>query len=217
MSISALLSGGLAALLSLMELVNARRRPPCLRATHWILGRLAFDAGTAMLAYPILASALAGLTWFTGALPIVVAGLAGPAFLRSQLALLGSGQESNTYGPANVYKRIQKQIDDNISEIGLIAQSDWVLDKVPLILLLDLEETCKRMKGHIETTNKIKQSERKTRLQMIDDAFGDASLSSAKKVQTATQCLVDAGGIRLARSLVRRARKMKGSQPESEP
>jgi len=214
-SISALLSGGLAALLSLMELINARRRPPSFRATHWILGRLAFDAGTAMLAYPILTAALGGLTWFTGALPIVVAGFAGPAFLRSQLALLGSGQESNTYGPANVYKRIQKQIDDNISEIGLIAQSEWVFDKVPLILLLDLEETCKWMKGHIETTPKMKPSERKMRLQIIDDAFGDASLSPEKKIQSVTQCLVDAGGIRLARSLVRRARKIEKSQPGS--
>ena len=196
-----------------MELINARRRPPSFRATHWILGRLAFDAGTAMLAYPILTAALAGLTWFTGALPIVAAGFAGPAFLRSQLALLGSGQESSTYGPANVYKRIQKQIDDNISEIGLIAQSDWVLDKVSLILLLDFEETCKRIMEHIETTNKINPSERKKRRQLIDDAFGDATLSSEKKIQSVTQCLVDAGGIRLARSLVRRARKIEKSQP----
>jgi hypothetical protein len=208
-TITALFSGGIAAILSLIELVNARRSPPCIRACHWITIRLAVDSGAAMLAYGVLISVFAGLSWFTGAWPMVVAGLAGPALLRSQLALLGSGQESSTYGPANVYKRAQKLIDDNIGEIGRIAQSEWVNYKAaPAIGGLDFEDTCKIAKLFIEETNKItRPSERKRRIDALDGVMSDGNLSNERKCRYIIQNLVDSGGIRLARALVRQAKR----------
>lgn len=162
-----------------------------------------------MLAFSALTSAFAGLSWFTGAWPVVVAGLAGPALLRSQLALLGSGQESSTYGPANVYKRVQKLIDDNIGEIGRIAQSEWVkYEAAPAICTLDLEDTCKTARKFIEETNKItRPSERKGRVKAVDEAMSDGNLSRERKCRDIIQNLVDSGGIRLARALLRQAKR----------
>lgn len=205
------LSGGLAALLSLIELQNARRKPPCLRACHWVIVRLAFDAGTAMLAYSALTAALSGLSWFTGPWPIVVAGLAGPALLRSQLALLGSGQESNTYGPANVYKRIQRSIDRTIDDIGSVTQSEWVTRKaVPAMRVLDLSEIRAQVTVYVKSVEDLAPRKRDERIAWIEATVLDSSTDHDQKIEAIVQYLIDNGGRRLVRTMVRRGRRISG-------
>ncbi len=108
--IGPILAGLLAAALSFIELVAGRRRTPTWKAAHWIAIGLLFDVAAGSLAYSILLLAFGDVKWFTGFWPILIAGLAGPALLRSQLALFGSGQEASYLGPAVVFGSLQKAI-----------------------------------------------------------------------------------------------------------
>src|SRR6266545_6493323 len=149
-------AGVLATLLGLVELASARKKGLSYRALHWILLRLLIDGATGALAYAVLVTAFEGLKWFKGAWPVVVDGLAGPALLRSQLALLGSGESSPAYGPANVYRRVQKEVDRNIDEFGSIAQSRWVNSKVlPTTRALSLDEIMNRTDSYLSSLDRL--------------------------------------------------------------
>jgi hypothetical protein len=151
----AILAAALAGGLSLCELFNASRKPPAVRAYGWILVLFGFDAASELFSYAVLVEALKGLTWFVGPWPVLVAGFCGPALLRSQLALLGSGQESSHYGPAVRYRRVQKQIEVRIDRLGAAAQSDWVAKAVPQIARIDLDELGLRVINYVKALEDI--------------------------------------------------------------
>ena len=136
----AIYAGILAGFLALCELFNASRKPPAIRAIGWILVLFLFDGGSALIIFALLKDAFKNLSWFTGPWPVIIAGLSGPALLRSQLALLGSGQESTYYGPANRYRRIQQGIERRIDQLGADAQSDWITRCMSYILEVSMDD-----------------------------------------------------------------------------
>lgn len=207
MTLSAWLSGGLASLLSLVELANARRKSICLRATPLVAIRLAFEFGTGILAYSLLVLAFEGLKWFTGPWPVVIAGLAGPALLRSQLALIGSGQESAAYGPANIYRKFQGILDRWIDDVSSVVQSDWIVSKAtPAIKSIPLASVQDRAVTYIKGLDSLPERDRIKRIKWIKDTTADRLVSEDDKYTTIIQYLLDNGGRRLVRSMARRGR-----------
>src|SRR4051794_15299743 len=91
----------LAAIFYGIELRVALSKPLSLSGFPWVLLRLSFDAGTAVIACELLRAAFGNLAWFTPTWQVIIAALTGPALLRSQLAVIGSGQEDAYYGPAS--------------------------------------------------------------------------------------------------------------------
>ena len=202
--ISPVAAGVLATLLGLVELASARKKALSHRALHWILLRLLIDGATAALAYAVLITAFEGLKWFKGAWPVVVAGLAGPALLRSQLALLGSGEESRTYGPANVYRRVQKVVDEAIDEIGSVAQSEWVNRKVlPSIRILSLTDMMHRADSYLNSLDRLTTEKYKEEITFIKVTIAEQATSEDAKRRAIVQRLLDGGSRRFVRSLMK--------------
>lgn len=206
MSISALLAGILAGALCLCELFNASRKPPALRACGWILVLVGFDVAAGLLVYAVLVETLKGLTWFVGAWPVLLAGLCGPALLRSQLALLGSGQETSYHGPAVRYRRVQKQIELKIDRLGAAAQSDWVAKAVPQIERIGIDELDLRISNYVKALEGIDDVKRKEMLDYFDQTLTDVTLSESLRYRYVVQKLVDNECRQCVRSLLRRAK-----------
>jgi len=130
----------LAAFISAVELAVWLRKVPPFRSTPWIIILLGFDAAAGLFAFWLLGILWAGTEWLNDYWKILIAGLIGPAILRAQLALIGSGQEDTTFGPANRVGRLRKGVLSQIDDLSAAAQSRWASKKTPKILACGLAE-----------------------------------------------------------------------------
>ncbi|MFC5828748.1 hypothetical protein [Nonomuraea insulae] len=208
MSVSALLAGALSGVLCLCEIFNASRKPPAVRACGWLLVLFGFDFAAGLLSYAILVETLKGLTWFVGLWPIFLAGLCGSALLRSQLALLGSGQEASYHGPAVRYRRLQKQIELKIDRLGAAAQSDWVAKAVPQVERIGVNELDLRVSNYVKALEGIEEKQRQDMLDYFQQTLTDATITDSQKCRYVVQKLVDNECRPCVRSLLRRAKNM---------
>ncbi|MGW0218577.1 hypothetical protein ACWDXH_29725 [Micromonospora chokoriensis] len=203
-ALSPLCAAGLASLIALIEVVTWRRKPATVKAIHWISLKLMLEGGTAAFAHAALVAALGGLSWFNGPWPPLVAGLAGPALLRSQLALLGSGQEASYYGPANAYCRLQRRINQAIDDICAVSQSVWINRKVmPFIFQIPLERLEERVRTYINALDRLSDSERQERLDFVRSVLNDTKAKDSDRYHAIVQRLLDDGGQRFVKSLLR--------------
>lgn len=208
-SSGAIYAGLLAGALALCELFNASRKPPAMRAIGWILVLFFFDGGSALIIFALLKDAFKGLSWFTGPWPVIIAGLSGPALLRSQLALLGSGQESTYYGPANRYRRVQQGIERRIDQLGADAQSDWITKRMSFILELSMDEFSLKVKVFIKSLGpSFGTEQREELLAYIDETLTDSELDDLSKRRAIVQKLMDDGCRQCVKGLVRRGKSM---------
>ena len=174
MSLPLLLAGFLGGGLSLLEIFNSTRKPPAWRAAPWILALFSFDGFSSCLVYGLLGEALKGLTWFTGAWPMLLAGLCGPALLRSQLALLGSGQEENYVGPAQRYRKLRQRLEVAIDEEGAAAQGNWVATKaLPAIVHISILELRQQIVNSVKALDKITEIRRAEITSFCTDTLND--------------------------------------------
>jgi len=202
-----MLAGGLAGILAVTELFNAGRKAPCLRACPLLLILFGFDAASAMLAHAVLLEALKGLSWFTGVWPALVAGLCGPAILRSQLSLLGSGQESSFYGPANRYRRLQVYVEGAIDDITSSVQANWIATKaMPAIRHVSLDELRTQTENYVKGLGRLGDDARRKLLEQLQDLFLDPVADEPEKIKGVVQLLVDNNGRRLVKLLMWRGR-----------
>jgi hypothetical protein len=199
----------LAGCLALFELFNAERKPPAIRAVGWIAVLFGFDAGSALLIYAILKEIFSGLSWFTGFWPIFISGLSGPALLRSQLALLGSGQEETYYGPAVRYRRIQQGIERRIDQLGADAQSDWVAKRMSFVLNVPIDEFSLRVTTFVKSLgNSFGADKREQLLIYVEETLIDSRLDELWKRRAIVQKLIDCDCRQCVKGLVRRGRKL---------
>ncbi|WP_157250827.1 hypothetical protein [Nonomuraea typhae] len=197
-------AAGLAIILSGVELFAARRKPPSIKAAHWICYRFACDGSTAVLAFVLLGAALEGLKWFTGPWPVLLAGLVGPALLRSQLAILGSGSENSYYGPAKVYARLQGYINQQIDDIGSVEQSRWVRRcAVPQLCKVPLSEVRECVVTYLNGLDRMSAAERKKTIAALDGTVDDPNFSHQEKVGAIVALLIDVGGRRQVKMLMK--------------
>lgn len=210
MLLGAVLAGLLAGTLALCEVFNMSRKRPALRACGWIFVLFGFDASSGMLAHALLVELLKGLTWFTGPWPILVAGLCGPALLRSQLALLGSGQELAHYGPAVRYRRVQKQIERKIDDLSAASQSNWLACKaIPLVSHVSMGEVQLQVTNYVKALARLTEDEQQAMLDYLNETFVDTSLTSEQKYRQVVQYLMDKDCRVAVQSLVRRGKWVK--------
>ncbi|MBF9134773.1 hypothetical protein I0C86_38485 [Plantactinospora sp. S1510] len=192
----------MAAAIALVEILTWRRKPATLRALHWIAFKLAMDGATAATAHAALVAALSGLSWFHGVWPPLVAGLAGSALLRSQLALLGSGQEAAYYGPANAYVRLQKRINQAIDDICAVTQTEWVTDKImPKLRQIPLSRVEEQATTYLRALDRITEEQCEEQLSYIRSVVNDLDTKDDDKYRAVIQRLLDTGGRRFVKSL----------------
>ena len=212
-----ILAGLLAAALSFIELVAGRHRTPTWKAAHWIAIGLLFDVAAGSLAWELLILAFGDVKWFTGPWPILIAGLAGPALLRSQLALFGSGQESAKLGPAVVFGALQKTIDRRIASIGGSEESYWVsvvvVPKLKLLPLADIETMVidyLGYPGHLEGDPSI-------HIEYVKRVMADEASSPDVRCHSVVERLLQIGGRRLVKKMIKRAKVVSNSNPQLAP
>lgn len=194
----------MAATISLIELGNARRKPMAFKSVHWILLRLAFDSATAMLAYAVLTDAVNDPEWSAGFWPIVTAGLVGPAVLRSELALLKPGNAGGTVGIATVYKKVQIAVDGAIDDICSVEQARWIEHvALPALATASIREIEQRACTYLSSLDRLSTRRRSEQIDFIRKVACDTSSASDDRLRSILQHLIDNGGRRLVKSLVR--------------
>jgi hypothetical protein len=191
-----------AALVSLVELTARQKKSIPLRATHWVILRLAIEGGTAAFAYAVLLAVFAGLPWIAGAWGVLVAGLAGPALLRSQLALLGSGQESSYYGPATSYQRLQKWINEAIDDISSVNQSAQVLAGMDRIGQIPFDTVANCFELYVRALERLSVEQRENELLFLESVRKD-TVTDQQKIAVLIFHLIDLGGRRQVRQLAK--------------
>jgi hypothetical protein len=201
-------SGLLAGCLAVIELLIATKKPPAFRALPWILVLFALDGSAGMLVFGLLSQILQGLTWFVGAWPVLLSGVSGPALLRSQLALLGSGEETSYYGPAVRYRRIQKGVERRIDQLGAVAQSDWIAKALPEVLKIDISEFQLRVTNYVKLDDTIDEVKKHELLEYIEETLTDNTLDPDSKFRAVVQKLTDNGSRQCVKGLVRRAKEL---------
>lgn len=209
MSLGGYVAGALAGTLCLFELFNASRKAPCRKAVAWIAVLFGFDAASGLIAYVLLVEALKGLAWFIGPWPVLLAALCGPALLRSQLALLGSGQESSYLGPAVRYRRIQRGIEKKIDQINASQQSEWIVTKVlPCLESISVQELDIQVTNYIKALDNIDTGDRDALLLYIADTVSDRLLDDTSKRRAIVQKLIDSDSREFVKNLARRGEKL---------
>lgn len=207
-----LIAAGIAAGVSALELINARRKGISPKAFGWLVLRFVFDGGVAAFGYPFIAAAMADTA---GVAPAVVAGLAGPAVLRAELNLAVPGGEDGdrrqlSVGPATVYQRLRRQIDDAIDDVCSVAQSRWLnrkalpaIDRLPLQLIVDQAEQ------YLRALDRLSESVRDEDIAFLVKVRDDVATSEYDRRRLIVQRLLDTGGRRLVRGLMRDGRAVK--------
>jgi hypothetical protein len=189
-------ASGLAAAVSAIELFALRRGRVVRKAAQWIVLRFLLNAATGALAYWFVTLAFAGLSWFTGPVPWIIAGISGPAFVRSQFALLGSGQETIRYGPANMFVRIQDALDNKTDMLCSAAETAWLHD-VALPALkkhVSLTDLTSRTCTFIWGLDNVPPLERTARTDYVKAVAADAATPEDDRYWTTLAYLLDQGG-----------------------
>lgn len=203
----AVVAGALAGVLAYLELQACKRRPLAWRASHWIAMRLGADAAAGFLAYGLVRLAFGQLAWMTPSWSALLAGLVGPAILRSQLSLLGAGDET-VVGPATAFRRLQGQADRNIDDIGAAAQAKWMFtEAVPVCSPPDgFRVLVDRSITYVNGLERLNDTERTQACVYIAQVRDDTAAQGEKAVAIA-QHLIDLGGQRFVRSFVKERRR----------
>jgi hypothetical protein len=201
------LAAAIAVVISFTELLATQRKRLPWAAWTWVTLRLTIEGTTAAVAYALMDLLFDGLQWFHGALPIIVSGLAGPALLRAQLALLGSGQESSYYGPAVAYRRFQKRVDDAIDDVSSATHAEWVYARaMPFINELSLDTIVNQGLEYFRSLERLKQEERDEITQLLRNLLLDNSPTQTRKA-TAVNLILSKNGRRMVDRLVRQGRQ----------
>jgi hypothetical protein len=173
------------------------------RAGHWLFLRLAFEGSCGSIAYVLTASA-AGLDQDSQVIRVVVAGLAGSTILRAQLAVDSKGK-SRAFGPGTFYQRLRKEVDDNIDDIGGVAQSRWITDRVlPTISNLPLQEIARQAETYFNNLSRFTAKEHESIARFIGETVLEEDTLDEQKRRVLVQRIIDEGGRRFVKSLVKR-------------
>lgn len=204
------LSGLLAASLSFIELSNAKRKPLSVRATFYILLRLALDAGVALCARALLVSHIINApAWFTGVWPALVAGLLGPAILRSQFRFLKQHNITTAYGIADIFGRVQKKFDGEIDDICSVAQATWINRRaLPALRQIPLNEITQEACDYMRSLGNAKTKKPTAHIQYINSVANDPDTEKDDKYRCIITYLLENDGRRIIKSLVTKGKTL---------
>jgi hypothetical protein len=195
-------ASALGCLISAAELGAVQRKAIPVRALPWVLLRLGIESGSSAIAYGTFITVFDGLRWFTGAWPTLLAGLVGPAILRSQLSVLGSGEEVSGFGPATAYRKFQMNVDQAIDEASAVSQAHWIVTGVlPRLNQMPLGTFTDSVRFYIKGLDRLTEQEKTQQLAFVEQVLTD-TVSDEEKCKTICERLLDFGGRRLVQRLI---------------
>lgn len=203
-----LVAGLIAAVLSFVELNSRLRFKPRLSAAHlWFL-RIAVDGivgGIAAVVAVSLAKDSADWKWASDVGGWVLAGVGGPAILRSRVVTIGKGEAAKEIGPAMVYEPIRDYFEAELDDAGAIEQSQW-LNQTVFPRLVSKNVTSAIVSGwyadYLNTLSRMTDAQRAAELAFIDKVVSDTS-PDEKKVRVLVSRVVSVGGRGLIERMLR--------------
>lgn len=96
--------------ISTLELITSLRKPLRWQASFFFFLRIGLDGAIGILVLALLRSTYSNTTWFTGIVQVLLSGILGPAFLRSQIAIPGLDGSVKELGFQRPYARIRGNI-----------------------------------------------------------------------------------------------------------
>lgn len=208
-------AGVLAAAISLLDLCMGRRKALCYRATVLVASRMAWDGGAGFVACQILVATIMWPTWML-VVPVLLAGLAGTCILRTQLSLLARQRRLSTDSFHKQYDLLRKKLEDEIDDICTVAQSAWIAAEMCNIRRLAFTDVCERVLDYIRGLDRLDDAERERTCQYVSDVIGDNS-TQEQKYRALVSSVVDLGGRRFVKDLVRVGRKAPAVVPQPSP
>ncbi|MBX7266238.1 hypothetical protein KIF24_09540 [Micromonospora sp. Llam7] len=203
---------GVAALVSILALPGARKKRPSWRAGHWIALRVGMDAASAYVVFRL------GAEWVPGADPLplmLVAGLSGPAILRTQVSFLTNSHQLKHYGPATMYGWMQRNLDNRIDEISSAEQSRWVSRALPVIERLGIDTIRTQVESYLRGLDKLSREQLNRELLYLRQVAEDPTDHSTK-CRSIVQRLLDRGDHTMLRSLEKEGGRL-AAVPASKP
>jgi hypothetical protein len=183
----------LAALLSFLELELSWRKRPAPNAILWLLVLFGFDGASGLFGYWLLGLAFPGLDWLTEPWRVLVAGLVGPALLRSQLALLGSGQEDSYFGPANRVGRLRKGLIDKADDLSAASQSRWASKRAARVMAIGLTEFRFQVETYVDGRDGLSSPVKDDIKDYIETVCADGQASDQQKCRSIIVKLLNSG------------------------
>jgi hypothetical protein len=202
----------LAAALCLIELLSSLQKPLSRHAWFWVALRLVFEGGWGAIAYAVFATT-PGLTGISQWIRAILAGFTGSAILRLQLAVSGKGR-SRGIGPGVVYQNFCRKVDANIDDIGGVAQSNWITYRVlPTLQYLSVAAVVEQTETYLNNLSRLTDRQRQAITTFIHDTASEDSTSDQQKRRALVQRVIDEGGTRFIKSLVKEYSSSTSSAP----
>jgi hypothetical protein len=115
-----------------------------------------------------------------------------------------------------VYGKLQSTLDSAIDDIGSVSQSDWIRQvALPSIRKLPLAEVESQACIYFRGLDRLEERERKKQVGFIESTACDSDTEEGDRYLLIVQHLLDNGGRRLVKSLVRRGKLQPGVTNES--
>ncbi|GGM04645.1 hypothetical protein [Nakamurella endophytica] len=206
MALAAAIASTIGAGLSAIEATNALRQIPPLNAVIWLVVLSCFDAAGSLVAFALLNEAFGEVEWFTAPIAVMAAGLSGPALLRAQLALIGSGQEAAYWGPANRYRNLRARLESRIADNIAVSKSSWMTNKaMPCIAFVLLFELSTQVHTYLNNSDSLLPDDRaRLELYLMETINGNAR--GLDKKRAIAQYLDDNGCYSCLKAVVRKGR-----------
>lgn len=208
----------LGACISTLELITSLRKPLRWQASFFFFLRIGLDGAVGILVLALLRSAYSNTTWFTGVVQVLLSGVLGPAFLRSQVAVPGLDGSVKELGFQRPYARIRGELDVKIDNIGAACESRWIQCTVlPVLNNLSLEYLEERILYYLLSLEKLDQDQREARIALVRKFAEDYAADEAERRHALLQHLLDSGGRSVVKSLCREAASADQRRPRATP
>jgi hypothetical protein len=195
----------LAMVVAAVELRTRLTSRPTVRggAWAWWSGRLALDAAIGLAAVTIVGTA-GRPQWLTG----LIAGVAGSAFVRWQVAIPGSDGQVREVGIARAYDPLRSFFESAIADIGAVEQQTWISDTVLPALRragMSVEDLGDRLTLYVQAMTVPDADGKERTLAFIKATVEDASSSDEKVKLLVIHAVTELQGYRVVKRLVKTA------------
>jgi hypothetical protein len=161
------------------------------------------DGGAGSVAVPLVRSAFGRVEWFNVVWIALLSGLCGPALLRSQLALMGSGDEDPYWGPATVYRRVQKTFEDRIDQINAASDRKWVDEIQPSLKHMPPDDLVRELSVYFERLKSMKDSQRRAAAKYFKSILTEQETTDEEKRRLIVVKVIDLRGQQCVKDMLK--------------
>jgi hypothetical protein len=195
------------ACISTLELIASLRKPLRWQASFFFFVRIGLDGSSGIIILAFLRSVYVGSSWFTSVVQVLIGGVLGPAFLRSQVALPGADGSVKELGLQRSFSKIRDTLDAKIDNVSAVCESRWIhCTALPVLNDLPIGYLQERIVYYLHSLERLDQVEREVSIALVKRLAADCATDEAERRHALLQYLLDSGGRSVVKSLCKEAR-----------